>query len=319
MPVSPIDLRPLGSTGLAVTRICIGTSPLASMPRLYGYDVGPARAEATIAAVFDGPLNFLDTSNSYGGGNAEERIGTVIRERGGLPEGVVLATKADADPVTGDFSGVRVRRSVDESLERLGIDRVQLMYLHDPEYHLTFDEAMADDGPVAALVALRDEGVIGHIGIAAGPVGLMRQFVATGVFEVALNHNRYTLLDRSADPLISDAAAAGVAYVNAAPYGGGMLAKGPEAQPRYAYRDTPESVRDAVRAMARVCADNDVPLQAAALQFSLRDERVASTVVGVSEPARITDTIELATVPIPESVWVELDALAAKADVRLDG
>jgi D-threo-aldose 1-dehydrogenase len=138
MPVSPIDLRPLGSTGLAVTRICIGTSPLASMPRLYGYDVGPARAEATIAAVFDGPLNFLDTSNSYGGGNAEERIGAVIRERGGLPDGVVLATKADADPVTGGFSGVRVRRSVDESLERLGIDRVQLMYLHDPEYHLDF-------------------------------------------------------------------------------------------------------------------------------------------------------------------------------------
>jgi D-threo-aldose 1-dehydrogenase len=310
--------RPLGRTGLEVTPICVGTSPLASMPGLYGYGVEHARAEATIATVLDGPLNFIDTSNNYGGGNAEERIGAVLRARGGLPAGVVLATKADADPVTGDFSGARVRRSVEESLERLGLDRVPLMYLHDPEYHVTFEEAMADNGPVSALIALRDEGVIGHLGIASGPVDLMRRFVGTGVFEVALNHNRYTLLDRGAQPLIAQAVAAGVGYVNAAPYGGGILAKGPEAQPRYAYRDTPESVREAVRGMRRICAEAGVPLRAAALQFSLRDPRVASTVVGVSDPTRVTATIELAELPIPGPVWAELAALAAKADVHLD-
>jgi D-threo-aldose 1-dehydrogenase len=310
--------RPLGGTGLEVTPICIGTSPLASMPGLYGYGVDHARAEATVAAVLDGPLNFIDTSNSYGDGNAEERIGAVLRARGGLPAGVVLATKADADRDTGDFSAARVRRSVRESLDRLGLDRVPLMYLHDPEYHLTFEEAMADGGPVSALIALRDEGVVDHLGIASGPVDLMRRFVGTGVFEVALNHNRYTLLDRSAEPLIAEAAAAGVGYVNAAPYGGGILAKGPDAQPRYAYRDTPESVREAVRGMQRVCAEAGVPLRAAALQFSLRDPRVASTVVGVSDPTRVTATIELAELPIPEPVWAELAALAAKADVHLD-
>src|SRR5690606_5256806 len=137
------DLRPLGRTGLRVTPICVGTSPLAGMPGLYGYDVPASRAEATINAVLDGPLNFLDTSNNYGEGRAEQRIGAVLRRRGGLPDGVVLATKVDADPVTGDFSGERVRRSVAESLERLGLDRVQLMYLHDPEYHLSFAQAMA--------------------------------------------------------------------------------------------------------------------------------------------------------------------------------
>jgi D-threo-aldose 1-dehydrogenase len=135
---------------------------------------------------------------------------------------------------------------------------------------------------------------------------------------VALNHNRYTLLDRSAEPLIAEAVAAGVGYVNAAPYGGGILAKGPDAQPRYAYRDTPESVREAVRGMRRVCDEAGVPLRAAALQFSLRDPRVTSTVVGVSDPSRVTETVELAQLPIPDSVWPELDALSAKAAVHLD-
>lgn len=304
------DLRPLGQTGLRVTPICVGTSPLAGMPGLYGYDVPASRAEATIQAVLDGPLNFLDTSNNYGEGRAERRIGAVLRRHGGLPDGVVLATKVDADPVTGDFSGERVRRSVAESLERLGLDRIQLMYLHDPEYHLSFAEAMAPDGPVAALVALRDEGVLQHLGIASGPVELTRQFLATEVFQVVLNHNRYTLVDRSAEPLIQDAYDRGVGFVNAAPYGGGILVKGPEAQPRYAYRSPSDAVLGAVHEMRRVCAAHRIPLAAAALQFSLRDRRIAATVVGVSSPERITATLDLACREIPAAVWDELAALA---------
>jgi D-threo-aldose 1-dehydrogenase len=308
--VDPARLRALGQTGLEVTGICIGTSPLASMPALYGYEVGEDRAAATIRALLDGPFNFLDTSNNYGGGSAERRIGSVLRGAGGLPAGLVLATKVDADPVTGDFSGDRVRRSVQESLERLGLDRVQVMYLHDPEHHLTFAEAMAPGGPVRALGGLRDAGVLQHLGVAGGPVRLMRDFIATGEFEVVLSHNRFTLVDRSAEALMDDAGERGVAYVNAAPYGGGMLAKGPDAQPRYAYRQAPEAVRAAVLAMQRACARSGVPLEAAALQFSLRDRRVASTVIGVSDPARIERTAALAALAIPEPLWAELDALA---------
>jgi D-threo-aldose 1-dehydrogenase len=310
MTTSSAGPRKLGATGLEVTEVCIGTSPLASMPELYGYAVGDGQAEATIRAVLDGPFNFIDTSNNYGGGSAERRIGAVLRAVGGLPAGFVLATKVDADPVTGEFSGERVRRSVAESLERLGLDRVQLMYLHDPEYHLEFDEAMAPGGPVRALAALRDSGVLGHLGVAGGLVPLMRQFIGTGEFEVVLSHNRFSLADRSAAPLMDEAAERGVAVVNAAPYGGGMLAKGPDAQPRYAYRETPEAIRDAVRSMQRACAEAGVPLEAAALQFSLRDPRVASTVVGVSAPSRVDRTAALAALPIPEPLWAELDALA---------
>src|SRR5271169_940049 len=180
----PGDRRPLGRTGLAVSPVCIGTSPLASMPEHYGYEVGAQRAEATIGAAFRSPFNFMDTSNNYGAGAAERYIGTMLAAAGGLPAGFVLATKVDADPDTGDFSGERVRRSVEESLERLGLDRVQLMYLHDPELHLSFAEAMAPGGAVAALARLRDEGVLGHLGVAGGQVQLLRDFIGTGLLDV---------------------------------------------------------------------------------------------------------------------------------------
>ena len=310
MEVKPADRRPLGRTGLQVSPVCIGTSPLASMPALYGYEVAGDRAEATILETLRGPFNFMDTSNNYGGGSAERRIGRALAAAGGLPPGFVLATKVDADPGTGDFSAERVKRSVEESLERLGLDRVQLMYLHDPEYHLTFAEAMARGGPVEALTALRDQGVLAHLGVAGGPVRLMREFIATGQFDAVLSHNRFTLVDRSAGPLMDDACQRGVAFVNGAPYGGGMLAKGPDVQPKYAYRPAGEAVRGAVRAMQRACAAHGVSLAAAALQFSLRDPRVTSTVVGVSEPARIEEIAALMSEQIPAGLWAELDSLS---------
>jgi D-threo-aldose 1-dehydrogenase len=309
-PLDPTRLRPFGRTGLAVTPICIGTSPLASMPALYGYTVDAERAETTIEAVLDGPFRFLDTSNNYGGGSAEERIGAVLRRRGGLPQGFVLATKVDPDPQTGDFSGDRVRRSAEESLSRLGLNSVQVLYLHDPEFHLTFEQAMAPGGAVEALVGLRDEGTATHIGVAGGDVPLLRRFIETGVFEAVINHNRWTLVNRDADVLLDEAVDAGVAFVNGAPYGGGMLVKGPDAQPRYAYRETPEIVRSAVRAMQAACAKAGVPLAAAALQFSLRERRVTSTIIGVSEPGRVATTLRLATTRIPDELWDELDRLA---------
>jgi D-threo-aldose 1-dehydrogenase len=135
----------------------------------------------------------------------------------------------------------------------------------------------------------------------------MRRFVATDVFDAVINHNRWTLVNREADPLIRDAADRGVAFVNGAPYGGGMLVKGPDVQPRYAYRETDVSIRAAVRSMQQACADHGVPLAAAALQFSLRDARVTSTIVGVSEPSRVQATLALASLDIPTGLWQELD------------
>jgi D-threo-aldose 1-dehydrogenase len=303
-----------------VSGIAFGASPIGSMPRLYSHEVAEQRAIETVLAVFQSPISFLDTSNGYGpNGESEIRIGKAISQNGGLPAGVVLATKVDADRRTGDFSGDRVRRSVEESFSRLGIDHCPLMHLHDPEHWIGFADAMKAGGPVEALIGLREEGVIGTIGIAMGELSLQRQLVATGAFEAVLNHNRFTLLDRSAEPLIEECNAAGIAYINAAPYGGGMLARGPDAMPRYAYRDARPAVLQAARDMERVCDAYGVPLAAAALQFSLRDTRVGSTVVGMSAPERIEETLALADFPIPDALWEELEPLTPAREEWLDG
>ena len=302
--------RPFGKTTLSVTPICIGTSALGSFPAQYGYEVSTERAVATIRRVLQGPINFIDTSNEYGNGDSERRIGQALAEVGGLPEGFVLATKVD--PITGssDFSGKRVRASVAESLERLGLKRLQVVYLHDPE-KMTFEEGTAPGGALEALVQLRDEGVIDYIGVAGGPIDLMLQYFATGVFDTAISHNRYTLVDQSAEPLLEDAARRGIAFVNAAPYGGGMLVKGPDVVPKYCYQPVSAATLDRVREMQRICASYDVPLAAAALQFSMRESRITSTIVGITEPERVEQTLRLAEWSIPDKLWDELEPLAA--------
>ena len=315
---TPSSTRPLGRTGLAVGPICIGTSPLASMSQLYGYEVPDARAVETVEAVFDSSIDFLDTANGYGrDGAAERRVGAAIAARGGLPQGLLLATKVDSDPVSGDFSGDRVRRSLEESLERLGVDRIELLHLHDPE-RIPFAQAVAPGGPVEALIRLRDEGRVGHLGVAGGPVDVMQAYLDTGEFEVVLTHNRYTLLDRSAEDLFVRAHAAGIGVLNAAPYGGGMLAKGPGVQSTYAYGERDDRVAEAARRMAVACADAGVPLAAAALQFSTQAPFIDSTVVGVSRPERVAETVQAARIDIPDDLWASLDRLVPPRSTWLD-
>ena len=305
----PAARRPLGETNLSVSPLCVGCAPMGDMPETFEYGVNEERAFRTLEAVFGSPINFLDTAASYGDGESERRIGEVLKRRGGLPEGIVLATKADRDIQTGEFSGEQMRRSVERSLGLLGLDRLQLVYLHDPE-HESFERMMEPGGAVEVLRDLKEEGVIEHLGVAGGPIDMEIRFVETGLFEAVITHNRYTLLDRSAEPLLDVAAERGVALLNAAPYGSGILAKGPDAYPRYAYGEAPEEMVERATAMQEVCRQFGVPLAAAALQFSLKDPRIVSTIVGISRPERVEQTLELAADHIPEELWERLDRLA---------
>jgi D-threo-aldose 1-dehydrogenase len=309
VPDVSLPRRRLGPLPLEVTPVGLGCAPLGDMPETFGYSVPPDRAYAVLEAALAGPINFLDTSASYGDGESERRIGTVLHRRGGLPPGFVLTTKADRDLRNGDFSGAQMERSVERSLRLLGLDRLGLVFLHDPE-HTTFEAAMAPDGPVEALHRLKARGLIAHLGVAGGPVDLMLRYVDTGAFEAVITHNRYTLLNRSASPLVERASALGLAILNAAPYGSGLLAEGPDAYPRYAYSPAPADLLDRARAMAAACQRHGVPLAAAALQFSLRDPRIHATIVGMSRPEYVGATIELAHVAIPDALWHELDVLA---------
>jgi D-threo-aldose 1-dehydrogenase len=304
-----VKRRPLGSTGLQVTPLCIGAAPLADMPETFAYSVPEERALATLRACFAGPLNFLDTAASYGNGASERLIGLVLSELGQLPSGYVLATKADRDLQTGEFSGTQMRRSVERSLRLLGLQQLQLVYLHDPE-HISFAEAMQPNGPVEALLRCQAEGLIAHLGVAGGPIDLLLRFVETGLFEVVISHNRFTLLNREAEPLWERCASLGVAAINAAPYGSGILAKGPAVYPRYMYNTAPPALLQRAELMERACQQYGLPLRAAALQFSLRDTRLTSTIFGISHPERLAETLELARLHIPEALWAELDAIS---------
>lgn len=304
MTVDVLNPRPLGRTGRYVTGLCVGTGELGDIP-VYGKPVPEERALATARRAFAGPLTFVDTSNGYG--LSEQRLGTVLREIGGVPDGVLLATKVDPED-NGPYDGRRVRASAQESMERLGLDHLPLLHLHDPE-RVPFEEAMAPNGPVAALQELAAEGLVDHLGVAGGPVDLLRRFVATGIFQVVLTHNRWTLLDRSAGPLLDDCAEAAVAVLNGAPFGGGILAKGPASSPKYAYRPAGQAVLGAASAMLDACARHGVPLAAAALQHSLREPRITSTVVGMSWPQRYDEALDLASYPVPDGLWVEIDEL----------
>ena len=300
--------RPLGNTSLLVSPLCFGCAPLGDMPETFGFSVAKERAHETLRAAFGSPVNFLDTAASYGDGEAEKRIGEVMRELGGVPPGYVVATKADRDLSTGDFSGEQMRRSVERSLRLLGMDKLPLVYLHDPE-HASYKDIMAPGGAVEILVGLKEEGVIEHLGVAGGPVDLMIRYVETGIFEAVITHNRYTLINRTAEPLLERAVELSVPLLNAAPYGSGILAKGPDAYARYAYQDAPQELIETVRGMSEVCAEYDIPLAAAALQFSMKDPRVVSTIVGLSRPERVQQTIDLATHPVPDELWPHLEAL----------
>jgi len=296
--------RPLGAIGTPVAPIAIGCAPLGNMPDTFDYEVSEADALATVRAALASPLNYLDTAAHYGDGESERRIGLVLRELGGLPEGAFLQTKIGAD-ADGDYSGETVRRRFARSLELLGRDHIDLVFLHDPE-RTTYEDAFATGGPIEVLQGFREQGTIGHLGVAGGPIEMEIRYVESGVFDAVITHNRYTLLNRVAEPLLDLAAARGVALLNAAPYGSGMLAKGPDAYPRYAYRAAPEASLQRAHRLAEICGHHGVPLAAAALQFSMRDPRIAVTIVGMSKPERIPQTLNLAQHPIADALWDEI-------------
>jgi len=295
--------RPLGRTGLDVTPIAVGCAALGGLAQYFGYDVSIETALDTVRSAFGGPFNLLDTAPIYA--DSERRMGLVLRELGGVPPGFVVSTKADRDPETGDFSGNQVRRSIRTSLDRLGLDRLQLVFLHDPEYG-SFEQVTGRGGAIEALLELQEQGVIEHIGLAGGPIDLLIRYLDMGLFSVVITHNRFTLVDRSAVPLLEVAKGYGIAVVNAAPYGSGILAKGADAHPLYRYeRASPDTMRR-VRQAELVARFYDVPLAAVALQQSLKEPRITSTIVGMSRPERIEETRRLATLPIPNELWSKL-------------
>ncbi|MEW1834786.1 aldo/keto reductase [Microbacterium sp. NPDC079995] len=280
---------------LSPTPVILGASRLGERPG----------ADDLADALISSRLGYVDTSNNYAGGRSEQALGDAVRRAGGLPGHTRIYSKADSDPETDAFDGERVKRSLDESLSRLGLDSLPLYQLHDP-YGLTVAEAMGPGGAVPALIDLRDQGVIGAIGIASGTLAQVREYVDTGAFDVVLSHNRYTLVTRTAEPLFEAAHALGMTVLNAAPFGGGTLANGDGS---FGYRPMPADFAAHVERVRDLADLHGVDLAAAALHFSLRSPLVDATVVGITSTARLDALGPLIDADVPDAFFEAVESL----------
>ncbi|WP_433340225.1 aldo/keto reductase [Streptomyces sp. CA-253872] len=316
--------RTLGRSTVAVSPLGFGAAPLGN---LYT-PLDEETARATVDAAWDAGVRSFDTAPHYGLGLSERRLGAALRGRpreeftvstkvGRLlephpaPTGSDLAAGGFAVPDTlrrrPDYSRDGVLRSLEASLARLGLDRVDLVLVHDPDDHM--DTALAEALP--ALADLRAQGVVGAIGIGMNSVDPLRRFVAEGDPDVVMVAGRWTLLDRSAAPLLAECAAREVSVIAAAPFNSGLLSTDhPEANGRYDYGTVPAPVLARARALAARCAAHGVPLPRAALCFPLREPVVASVLAGFRSPAEVTSAAAHLARGVPAEVWAELEATA---------
>ena len=296
-------------TGLEVTELSFGTSSLGSMPDTYGYEVSEDRAQKTLNRFFQGPVNMLDTSRNYAMGESEKRIGKAIKENGGWPNGFLLSTKLDRNMDTLVLDKNRVRESLEESLKTLNVDSVDILFLHDPEYAKDITDITKKGGAMDELFKIKNEGLAKAAGVAMGKVDIMFPLLKDWDFDVIINHNRYTLLNREANEMYDYASSKNIAIFNAAPYAGGVLAKGPDNFKKITYQDATEEKLAPARAFEKVCKKHNVELGAAALQFSLRDNRITSTICGVTSVESIEKNLVWANAEISGEFWDEISKL----------
>ncbi|BCY10271.1 aldo/keto reductase [Actinoplanes sp. L3-i22] len=310
--MDPFERVPLGGTGVTVTRLGMGLAPIGGLFT----PVGDADAIGAVEAAWRHGVRFFDTAPLYGSGLSERRAGAALRGR----DGFTLATKVGRRLVPGadpeqeiwtepsgtapawDFSADGVRAQHRESLERLGLDRVDVLHLHDPDDH--FEEAL--HGAAPALAELRKAGVIGAVSAGMNQSAMLTAFARTGLFDCFLLAGRYTLLDQSGlGDLLPECRRRGISVICGGVYNSGILAD-PGLNGTYDYQAAPPEIRARARAIAEVCARHDVPLRAAALQFPLGHPAVASVVIGMRSAAEVADAVAMAAVEIPGGLWHDL-------------
>jgi D-threo-aldose 1-dehydrogenase len=306
----------VSSPHLALTRIGFGGAAIGNLFTA----VEDEAAAAAVDAAWDNGIRYFDTAPHYGLGLSERRIGAALRSRPRAE--YVLSTKvgrilepaddADRDPEgfdvpathkrRWDFSADGVRRSIEESLGRLGLDRIDIAYLHDPDDHVE----QAIDEAYPALEKLRQEGVLKAIGVGMNQNAVPTRFIRETDIDLVLLAGRYTLLDQSAaEDLLPAALERGVRIVLGGVFNSGLLAD-PRTAATYDYAPAPRELVDRALAIEEVCAAHDVPLRAAALQFGLTHPAVTSALVGIRSPEQARDCAAMAGVGMPETLWSDL-------------
>jgi D-threo-aldose 1-dehydrogenase len=322
------DQRRLGKSGLEVPVIGFGGAPLGNMYQEFPDE----QARATVRAAYDAGMRLFDTAPLYGFGLSEHRVGEALRwlDR----DSYVLSTKIgrllrpkDPKEVDGGlfkkilpFEGVYdygydgVLRSVEDSLQRLGTHRIDVLLIHDvdvwthgsEEARLArFREVM--EGGYRAMLRLREEGVVRAIGAGINEVQACEDFARAGDFDCFLLAGRYTLLEQGAlDTLLPCCAERDIALLIGGPYNTGILATGAVPGAYYQYAPAPAEIMDRVRRIEAVCARHGVRLASAALQFPLGHPNVATLIPGARSPEEIAQNRAIFEVGIPKDLWAEL-------------
>jgi D-threo-aldose 1-dehydrogenase len=310
----------LGRTDVRISELAFGAAAIGNLFTR----VTDEEALAAVDAAWDCGVRYFDTAPHYGLGLSERRLGSALRSRpraeyavstkvGRLllpkdgPVGSDLADGFDV-PATHervwDFSADGVRRSIEESLDRLGLDRIDIVYLHDPDHH----EKEAFGTAYPELERLRSEGIVGAIGAGMNQTRMLDRFVRETDVDVVLLAGRYSLLDQTGlDSLLPAAARRGVSVVVGGVFNSGLLA---DPRPGATFEYAPVSAELLGRALRlkELCEDDGVPLRAAALQFPLGHPAVAGVLVGARSAAEVRDAAAMAAVDIPARLWRRLRA-----------
>ena len=330
MPFDPTERVDLGRTGLRVTRLGFGAAPIGGL--YAAVDDGDARR--TVERAWQLGIRTFDVAPLYGYGLAERRLGAVLADRprddyvlstkvGRLVRRVeAIASTADVDrqaldgredafyvrtePVrmVFDYSADGIRRSIDESLARLGLDRIDIALIHDPDAHW----AAAIDEAFPALARLREAGVVRAIGVGMNQSAMLARFAREGDFDVFMLAGRYTLLDQDGlGELLPLCLERDIAVLAGGVMNSGILAD-PRPGGRFDYAPAPPAVVDRARRLAATCARHGVPIRAAAAQFPLAHPAVRSLIAGVRRVDHLEEYPELLRRPIPAELWADLRA-----------
>lgn len=339
--MTDIPRRKMGRTDCALPDLGFGA---AAMGNLYAA-IDDASAAATLDAALSAGLRYFDTAPHYGRGLSERRLGDALRGRGDVFVSTKVGRLMDPDAsITDarerdgfhsampfrpryDYSYDGILRSHEHSLQRLGLARVDILFVHDigrvthGEADARYREQLIAGGGFRALESLRDQGAISGFGLGVNEVEVCLDLMEAARFDVILLAGRYTLLEQGAlNALFPACAMAGTSIVVGGPYNSGILATGSAAAGRYNYAPAPEAVLTKVRALEAVAARHHVSLPAAALAFVLAHPLVASVIPGIADPQQVSDTMRLYAEPIPSAFWTELrDQGLVRPDAPLPG
>jgi D-threo-aldose 1-dehydrogenase len=311
-----MDQTALGRGGLQVGRYGFGGAPIGGLFE----SVSEEQARECLEQAWTAGQHYFDTAPHYGAGLSEQRIGVFLATKPSnewvlsTKVGRLIETTSSATPNSDGFvdeSGVRrvfdfsrdgIRRSFDASLARLGVDKVDILFLHDPDdqWQQAIDEAWP------ALAALRDDGVVRSVGAGMNQTAMLTRFVQETDMDVVLLAGRYTLLEQeSLDDLLPACVERGTSVVLGGVFNSGLLAN-PHRNATFDYQPAASDVLDKALRIDEVCARHGVATAAAALQFPLAHPAITTVVVGARSPREVEENSRYIDTPIPEQLWADL-------------